>query len=753
MRDNRPVDRRDTCIVLAGGPAVRTGDEVVVARGPRRRRATLVLGYLALEAGRTVPADELAEAVWPEGPPGSWRASLRRLVTDAREWLGRADLASSLVNVGGAYRLDLPGGVEVDVLVAASDQLDPGSTAEMLRAELLPGFDAPWLDSARRSAHHRRLAALEDVAEAALLAGRHDEAIALAEGVISQEPLRESAHRLVMVAHREAGRIGSALRAYEVCRALLAEEIGTAPSAATSAVYQSLLLDMSDRGDGESDLRRADRTGVQGAVEAMNRIASGTAVASLEAQLAAVERSPHPDPAARLELLLKLGRSRWALSGATEQLRRISLAAGEAALALNAPDHLGAALGLASTTTGIGLRDRDTEDLCERALNRFGGHPATRARVLSLQSELRSGPEAVALAERAVAIARRLGDSGLLLDTLLVLDQSLSWSPDLDARLAVEEECETLLRATSRWRVRPSFEPLTRLQSGDLRSFAAAARRMEEIAERDSQWEPGFYATAYRAVLAHLAGDLGAAFALADELLGQSRQELNAVHSSAGLYLALSRDRGGVGDLLPLIESMAEADPEISTFAAATALGRALLDDRSGADEALRRLLHHAPSLPRDHVWLLTLSLMAEAAALIGDAGHAEPLLALLEPYAGQVCAGAHATVVLGTVDSHLGALCALRGDLDGGERWLRRALRLEERLGAPLMRARTSAALARVLSTRGRPGDRREAAELAEVAWSLLDRTDADGARDAVVRSLRAAGLDGSAAAHSESA
>ncbi|MGH9223694.1 MAG: ATP-binding protein, partial [Acidimicrobiales bacterium] len=85
--------------------------------------------------------------------------------------------------------------------------------------------------------------ALEVVAEAASAAGEHEQALAAAEEAIGLSRLRESAHQRLIAAHARAGNRPAALRAFERCRVLLAEELGATPSAETEAAYRQLLGD------------------------------------------------------------------------------------------------------------------------------------------------------------------------------------------------------------------------------------------------------------------------------------------------------------------------------------------------------------------------------------------------------------------------------------------------------------------------------------------------------------------------------
>ena len=62
-----------------------------------------------------------------------------------------------------------------------------------------------------------------------------------AEEAIALEPFRESGYRRLMEVHIAAGNRAEALRVYERCRRLLADELGAFPSPETEAIYRDLL--------------------------------------------------------------------------------------------------------------------------------------------------------------------------------------------------------------------------------------------------------------------------------------------------------------------------------------------------------------------------------------------------------------------------------------------------------------------------------------------------------------------------------
>jgi len=246
-------------VFLAGRVAVETNGVVIdEARFPGRQ-GRLLFAYLVAEQGRPVPRDELAEALWGESPPASWDKALTGIVSRVRGLLADQgiDGAKALTGAFGCYRLDLPEGTWVDVVVAekaaqeAESALAGGDletardaaalAASLLRQPFLPGEEGTWVEEKRRELVAVRERALNVLAEACLRSGDPREAARWAEQTIALAPFRESGYRRLMEAHAAAGNRAEALRVYEQCRRLLADELGAYPSPETEAVYRELL--------------------------------------------------------------------------------------------------------------------------------------------------------------------------------------------------------------------------------------------------------------------------------------------------------------------------------------------------------------------------------------------------------------------------------------------------------------------------------------------------------------------------------
>lgn len=223
------------------------------------RQGRLLFACLVTEHGRPLPHDKLAEVLWEEAPPATWDKALSVLVSKLRAVLSETgvDGASALTAVNGCYRLDLPDGSTVDVLEAenATQQAESFLAAEeweqatasaalaesLLRQPFLPGDNGTWAEAKRRELAEVRARALSVLAEACLSSGKPQQSVKWAEQAIEAEPFRESGYRRLMEAHAAAGNRAEALRVYERCRRLLAEELGAYPSPETESIYRSLL--------------------------------------------------------------------------------------------------------------------------------------------------------------------------------------------------------------------------------------------------------------------------------------------------------------------------------------------------------------------------------------------------------------------------------------------------------------------------------------------------------------------------------
>jgi DNA-binding SARP family transcriptional activator len=248
-------------VSLAGRIQLEGPAGVLDERALGGRQGRVAFAVLTGARHRPVPKQELAEALWPGDLPASWQAALRGVVTKVRSALTAVGLEGGTVirAAFGCYQLILPGDVRVDLEAAAEAAeaaevaLAVGNPAEartlaetaaaVVRQPFLPGEEGPFPDRVRRQLEALYLRALDALGRADLATEEVGAAIGAAEAALTIEPFRESAHRLLMEAYAASGSRGEALRAYERCRVLLADELGVRPSAETEAAYVALLQD------------------------------------------------------------------------------------------------------------------------------------------------------------------------------------------------------------------------------------------------------------------------------------------------------------------------------------------------------------------------------------------------------------------------------------------------------------------------------------------------------------------------------
>ena len=248
-------------VSLAGRLEVETDGRTLDATRLPGRQGRVVLAYLVAERDRPVPSEELAEAVWGYTPPPTWRPALRGVVSKVREFLKALELPADdmLTSSSGCYQLVLPGDATVDVELAVGETdaaeraladgdleraLAAAETARALTGRpLLPGQEGGWVERRRAAWQQVLVRVLQVLVDAWLASGRGDEAVQPATELVGLEPFRESAHLRLLRARAAAGDRGEALRAYDRCRRLLAEELGVDPSPELEAAYLELLRD------------------------------------------------------------------------------------------------------------------------------------------------------------------------------------------------------------------------------------------------------------------------------------------------------------------------------------------------------------------------------------------------------------------------------------------------------------------------------------------------------------------------------
>ncbi|GID30584.1 AfsR/SARP family transcriptional regulator [Paractinoplanes brasiliensis] len=229
-----------------------------VRLGPVQQQ--VVLAVLLLHGDRPLSVPAMIDAVWGENAPASAVNLVQRHVSGLRRVLepDRAAHAatSRLAWTGSGYRLGVGDDVfdlarfEAAVRRArqARDAGDPKAAAGELRTALLlvrgplcDGLSSPFLDAERERRAERVLGVLEDRIELDLAAGDAVAVVDELRRLVTEHPLRERWHELLMLALSRAGRRADALAAFQHARRLLRDELGVDPAAPLRQLHQSIL--------------------------------------------------------------------------------------------------------------------------------------------------------------------------------------------------------------------------------------------------------------------------------------------------------------------------------------------------------------------------------------------------------------------------------------------------------------------------------------------------------------------------------
>ena len=255
--------------------------------------------------------------------------------------------------------------------------------------------------------------------------------------------------------------------------------------------------------------------------------------------------------------------------------------------------------------------------------------------------------------------------------------------------------------------------PRFRALVGSLEAMAARARR--------SLWR--WYATVMRAQLAAVDGEVDDAYAYTEAAATLGRQlgvEVARAYHLAQLCV-LDRERRGLGALSAQIEDAAAGLPYFVTIRGLSALAAATSGRRDAANWEVERLSGDGfAAVPRDSLWVATIALLLEAAAISGSA-HTGALLELLAPHRGTFVVQGLPNC-WGSVDRFVGRGYLALDQPGPAAECLAAALDMESKVGAPLFVARTRLDQARLAMSNG---DTQGARALAAQVWSTADRLE----------------------------
>jgi SARP family transcriptional regulator, regulator of embCAB operon len=239
-------------VYLTGRMAVETSAGIADEAQFPGRQGRLAFAFLGLSAQRPVARDALGDAIWGPELPAAWESALKSIMSKLRSLLKMVGLSDAIGSVSGCYQLRLPveSWIDLEAAVRAVDVAEGAIRRHVIdeawseatvataiaRRPLLPGEDAPWIDDVRLRLTATHVRALEVLAQVWLQRRNAPLAMAASAEAVGLEPFRESGYRLLMEAHALAGNRAEAIRTYDRCARVLADEVGVEPDPETTAL-------------------------------------------------------------------------------------------------------------------------------------------------------------------------------------------------------------------------------------------------------------------------------------------------------------------------------------------------------------------------------------------------------------------------------------------------------------------------------------------------------------------------------------
>lgn len=434
------------------------------------------------------------------------------------------------------------------------------------------------------------------------------------------------------------------------------------------------------------------------------------------------------DPVLTISLLNALGESLTA-TGEYLQAREAFEQAMSLASASNAIDQMTrAALGFETATWAPGLPGQAAARLLREALvAQASGDSTTKAKLLSslARALIFSGEDAQAaiVREQAVAMARRSGDTGTLVATL-VATLSARWQPersaerlrDIDEALRLAEGEGNVLCALDA----QAWQLFELMELGDLSTWLERLEQYEYRAAELRQPFVRYVVATSRATLALLEGR----FDDAERLIAQALQIGHRMPGldAPGVYgmqmFTLRCEQGRLRELAPLVRAFVNATPRAGTWRPGLALLYAEIDLLDEARSEFETLAANDFAVVRhDGLRAASLAYLAQVCARLDDRKRADVLYAMLLPYDGRNLLIGTTVGCFGAAASLLGLLATTQRKWQDAQRHFESALAMNFRQGASPALAHTRLRYASMRLARNAEGDRGGASMLIEDA------------------------------------
>ncbi len=440
------------------------------------------------------------------------------------------------------------------------------------------------------------------------------------------------------------------------------------------------------------------------------------------------------DPAQRAELLLLTADAEnraGNMLGAFGRLRKVT------ALGLQAGRHdlvVTAAFDFEATCWRFSIGHDEAEQMMRDALPLIEDEPtairalAARGRALAMAGRAEEADDAI---EDAIGRARERSDDPALTFALSTWF-NLPWRPER-YRLMLERAYELRELAAHHFTEVEAMDAQHFLLNslavnGEFIEFDSEVDLLRRMSERSQIAFNLYDSSVVRSMAAMVRGRFGEAEALAvaANRMAGSMAGLDSAGPFSVQMFSLRREQGRLEEVRPIVELVAAQGGDAGAWRPGLAALYAELGlvDRAG-EQLQSQVTPGMTTLPRDALFVASLSYLADAAVATRDQAAARELYAALEPYRGSMVILGALVACYGSADRYLGSLAELMGRGRDAEEHFLQAIE-QERAGRlvtwlPHSQYRYAAFLAR----QGRQGAGSRAVELLRQA---VDATDAIG-------------------------
>lgn len=346
-------------------------------------------------------------------------------------------------------------------------------------------------------------------------------------------------------------------------------------------------------------------------------------------------------------------------------------------------------------------------------------------------------------AHEAVAMSRRLNDPELVSYSLIGMIFTLMQPEHAEQRLAIATEMLNLAKAanaTQRLTDAHFWRMYCLLELGDVAEADAELDAWGRMAEESNA--PFYLAlvTIVRAMRALMQGRFEESENLAQQAfaIGQRLQ----TETSAGILglqmFALRREQGRLKELEAAVRFFVRQETVAATWRPGLAVIYSELGYVAEAQEQFENLAQHDfADLPRDSLWMGTMTYFADICTFLADRSRAQTLYQILLPFAGRNVVVSTPAACYGAVSRYLGALATTLGRWDEAAQHFEDALTMNARMEARPWLAHTQHQYGKMLLARNQSGDRDRAIALLDSALVIARALGMAGLEERITNEL----------------